>query len=74
MREFIEEVKRRNVFKVAVVYLFAAWLTMQVVDVMFEALLLPDWLGRAVAAGTARSSRGSNKFSSTVSVGMRLKA
>lgn len=50
MREFIEEVKRRNVFKVAVVYLFAAWLTMQVVDVMFDALLLPDWLGRAVAA------------------------
>ncbi len=50
MRAFIEEVKRRNVFKVAIVYLIAGWLTMQVVDVMFPALNLPEWLTRAVAA------------------------
>ena len=50
MREFIEEVKRRNVFKVAIVYLIAGWLTMQVVDVMFPALNLPLWTITAVAA------------------------
>jgi len=38
MREFFEEIKRRNVFKVALVYIVAAWLTMPVIDVMFPAL------------------------------------
>ena len=50
MRGFIEEVKRRNVAKVALVYIIAGWLTMQVVDVMFPALNLPEWLISAVAA------------------------
>ncbi len=50
MREFIREVQRRNVFRVALVYIIAGWLTMQVVDVMFPALHLPEWLTTAVAA------------------------
>ncbi len=50
MRHFIEELKRRNVAKVALVYIIAGWLTMQVVDVMFPALHLPEWLISAVAA------------------------
>ena len=50
MREFIKEIKRRNVSKVALVYVIAGWLTMQVVDVMFPALNLPEWLISAVAA------------------------
>ena len=50
MRNFIEELKRRNVARVALVYLIAGWLTMQVVDVMFPALQLPEWLTSAVAA------------------------
>jgi TolB-like protein len=50
MRNFIEELKRRNVAKVALVYIIAGWLTMQVVDVMFPALQLPEWLVSAVAA------------------------
>ncbi len=50
MGEFIKEIKRRNVFKVALVYIIAGWLTMQVVDVMFPALNLPEWLVSAVAA------------------------
>ena len=41
---------RRNVSKVALVYIIAGWLTMQVVDVMFPALQLPEWLTSAVAA------------------------
>lgn len=50
MRKFIEELNRRNVAKVALVYIIAGWLTMQVVDVMFPALQLPEWLVSAVAA------------------------
>jgi TolB-like protein/cytochrome c-type biogenesis protein CcmH/NrfG len=50
MGNFIEELKRRNVAKVALVYIIAGWLTMQVVDVMFPALHLPEWLISAVAA------------------------
>jgi len=41
---------RRNVVKVAVVYLIAGWLTMQVADVMFPALNLPEWITSAIAA------------------------
>jgi len=50
MQKFLEEIKRRNVVKVAVVYLIAGWLTMQVVDVMFPALNLPEWITSAIAA------------------------
>ena len=50
MGNFLEELKRRNVAKVALVYIIAGWLTMQVVDVMFPALHLPEWLISAVAA------------------------
>jgi len=50
MRNIIKELERRNVAKVALVYVIAGWLTMQVVDVMFPALNLPDWMVSAVAA------------------------
>ena len=50
MQGFFAELNRRNVSKVALVYIIAGWLTMQVVDVMFPALQLPEWLTSAVAA------------------------
>ncbi|MBT8098987.1 MAG: hypothetical protein KJO82_04515 [Gammaproteobacteria bacterium] len=50
MRGFFEEIQRRNVVKVAIVYIIAGWLTMQVVDVMFPALKIPDWMTSAIAA------------------------
>ncbi len=50
MRQLFEEFKRRNVFRVAIVYIIAGWLTLQVADVLFPALRLPDWLITAVAA------------------------
>jgi TolB-like protein/Flp pilus assembly protein TadD len=39
----IQELKRRNVFRVALVYVVVSWLLMQIGDVMFPALRLPDW-------------------------------
>ena len=40
---FIQELKRRNVFRVAAIYIVVSWLLMQIGDVMFPALLLPEW-------------------------------
>ena len=50
MSGFFEELKRRNVFKAALAYIIAGWLIMQVVDVMFPALQLPEWTVTFVAA------------------------
>ena len=40
---FIQELKRRNVFRVAVIYIVVSWLLIQIGDVMFPALHLPAW-------------------------------
>jgi len=41
--EFIAELRRRRVIRVALVYMVAAWVIMQVAQTTFPALLLPDW-------------------------------
>ena len=40
------ELKRRNVFRVAVAYVVAAWLVLQVVDVVQPILKFPDWVAQ----------------------------
>ena len=37
------ELKRRNVVKVAVAYAVVGWLLVQIADVFFPALQLPEW-------------------------------
>lgn len=39
-----EELKRRNVIKVALVYIVVAWLSVQVADIMFESFGTPEWV------------------------------
>lgn len=46
----ISELRRRNVIRMAVLYLIAAWLVMQVAEVMISLVNLPDWIGPAVLA------------------------
>ncbi len=41
---FIEELKRRNVFKVATAYTIAGWLIIQVVSTVSPQLGFPDWV------------------------------
>jgi len=41
--EFIEELRRRRVIRVALVYVVASWVLIQVAQATFPALLLPDW-------------------------------
>jgi len=44
----LSELKRRNVFRVALLYLVASWLVIQVADTGVSLLGLPDWTGRFV--------------------------
>jgi TolB-like protein len=44
MRDFFTQLKRRNVFRVAVGYLAAAWLVLQVVNNLSGPLDLPAWV------------------------------
>jgi len=42
---FFSELKRRNVFRMAALYLVSAWLVMQVAEVVIGLANLPDWIG-----------------------------
>ncbi len=42
----VSELRRRNVFRMAVLYAVAAWLMMQVAEVVMTLAALPDWSGR----------------------------
>jgi TolB-like protein len=42
------ELKRRNVFRVAIAYVVVTWLLLQVVDILVPMLTLPEWVGRLV--------------------------
>lgn len=44
------ELKRRNVFRVALLYMVAGWLILQLADVLFEQLGVPGWVFRFVFA------------------------
>ncbi|MDX1460749.1 MAG: hypothetical protein R3348_06795 [Xanthomonadales bacterium] len=46
---FFNELKRRNVFKVAAAYIIVGWLIMQVGDTLAPALHLPEWINSALA-------------------------
>ena len=44
----IAELKRRNVFRVALLYLVAGWVILQVAQLLFDVLKLPEWTSRLV--------------------------
>ena len=47
MRLF-SELKRRNVLRMAVLYVVAAWLIMQVADAIIGLANLPEWIGPTI--------------------------
>jgi TolB-like protein len=49
-RNFFAELKRRNVYKVAVAYAVVGWLLMQVATQIFPFLEIPNWVVRLVIA------------------------
>jgi len=41
---FFDELKRRNVFRVAAAYLLAAWVLLQAIDFVLDAISAPNWI------------------------------
>src|SRR5690242_1124855 len=50
MTNFFAELKRRNVYKVAVAYAVVGWLLVQVATQVFPFLEIPNWVVRLVIA------------------------
>lgn len=48
---FISELKRRNVFRVGIAYAVAAWLLLQIVDLVLENINAPDWVMQVFMLG-----------------------
>lgn len=46
MGQLFEELKRRSVFRLGAAYLAVGWLLLQVLDVLGDIFVLPDWVGR----------------------------
>ena len=44
LSQVFDELKRRNVFRVAIAYLVAAWLVLQVADLVLENIGAPEWV------------------------------
>ena len=53
MSGVFEELKRRNVFRVAIAYLAAGWLVLQVVELVLESTSAPDWVMQVFLLGVA---------------------
>ena len=49
-KAFFAELKRRNIYKVAVTYLVAGWLVIQIATQVFPFLEVPNWVVRLVIA------------------------
>jgi len=47
-KHFLAELKRRNVYKVAIAYTVVAWLLMQIATQVFPFLEIPNWAIRLV--------------------------
>jgi adenylate cyclase len=45
IRRFFAELKRRNVYKVAIAYAVVAWLLIQIATQVFPFLKIPNWVG-----------------------------
>jgi TolB-like protein/Tfp pilus assembly protein PilF len=53
MAGLFEELKRRNVVRVGIAYLVAAWLVLQIIDVVLENLPVPPWVMQVILLLTA---------------------
>ncbi|MCH8930724.1 MAG: hypothetical protein IIA98_07400, partial [Proteobacteria bacterium] len=51
--QFINELRRRNVFRSAAAYVVIAWLLIQVADILLEAFAAPNWAMRAIVIALA---------------------
>ena len=66
---FLEELKRRNVFRVGIAYAIATWVLLQITEVITPILDLPDWAPKLIfvilAIGFVPAPNRANRFSAT---------
>jgi TolB-like protein len=48
LSKLFEELKRRNVIRVGIAYLVAAWVVLQIADLVLENIGAPDWVMQAI--------------------------
>jgi len=48
LSKLVEELKRRNVIRVGIAYLVAAWVLLQIADLVLENIGAPDWVMQAL--------------------------
>ena len=48
--DFLQELKRRKVYRVAITYIIVAWIALQFFDLVLENVNAPDWVMQAVMA------------------------
>jgi len=48
LSQLFEELKRRNVFRVAIAYIAVAWLVLQASDIVLDNIAAPPWLMKAI--------------------------
>lgn len=51
--QFLNELRRRNVFRSGAAYVVVAWLLIQVADILLEAFAAPTWVMRAIVIALA---------------------
>ena len=51
--DLLSELKRRNVYKVAVAYAIVGWLSIQIATQVFPFLEIPNWVVRLVIVAVA---------------------
>ena len=49
---FFTELQRRNVFRVGIAYAVAAWVLLQVVDLVLENIAAPEWVMKVFMLGS----------------------
>jgi hypothetical protein len=48
LSKLFEELKRRNVIRVGIAYLVAAWVVLQIADLVLENIGAPEWVMQAI--------------------------
>ena len=54
-QKFLSELKRRNVYKVAITYAVVAWLLVQIASILFSTFEAPGWVMKAFVTIVAAS-------------------
>ena len=48
MKNFFREFKRRQIYRVAVTYVIASWVILQIISVIIPLIEAPSWIGKTV--------------------------